>query len=96
MPLEQVEGKEVETIEGLAPDGELHPVQQAFVDVEALQCGYCVPGMIMSTVAFLRRKGVPTKGDVLAELNGHLCRCCGYSRIKDAVFTAAKLAREKR
>jgi aerobic-type carbon monoxide dehydrogenase small subunit (CoxS/CutS family) len=89
------DGKKIETIEGLAPDGKLHPVQQAFVEAEAMQCGYCVPGMVMSTVALLRRNASPDRSQIIEALNGNLCRCCGYTRILQAVENAAKASSSK-
>ena len=91
--LAQVEGKDVRTIEGVASGDELHPIQQAFVDVEAMQCGYCVPGMMMTAVELLSRKPDPSREEVVQGMNGHLCRCCGYLRIVDAVLAAAELGR---
>jgi len=85
-------GKSITTIEGLATgnDGDtLHPVQQAFLADKAFQCGYCTPGMIMATVALLKRTPSPSDADVRAAINGHLCRCCGYDNIVAAVRTAA-------
>jgi aerobic-type carbon monoxide dehydrogenase small subunit (CoxS/CutS family) len=87
--IEEVKGARIETIEGLAHGAELHPVQQAFVTENAMQCGYCVPGMIMTTVALLRRTPRPTHEEVIAALNGNLCRCCGYVNVLQAVQTAA-------
>jgi aerobic-type carbon monoxide dehydrogenase small subunit (CoxS/CutS family) len=88
--LTEAAGHSVETIEGLAPAGGLHPVQEAFVREGAMQCGYCVPGMIMTTVALLRRTPHPTKQEIVAALNGNLCRCCGYVNILKAVERAAQ------
>ena len=87
--LKSVSGKKIETIESLAVDGRLHPVQEAFLQEEAMQCGYCVPGMIMSTVALLRNKGTPTREEIVRGLNGNLCRCCGYVNLLNAVERAA-------
>jgi aerobic-type carbon monoxide dehydrogenase small subunit (CoxS/CutS family) len=84
------EGAKIETIEGLAQGETLHPVQQAFLDAEAMQCGYCVPGMIMSTIALLRDKPKPSRAEIIETLNGNLCRCCGYSNIIAAVERAAR------
>jgi aerobic-type carbon monoxide dehydrogenase small subunit (CoxS/CutS family) len=77
------------TIEGLADGERLHPVQQAFLDVNALQCGYCTPGMVMAAVALLERTPAPTNADVARALEGHLCRCGTYPRIAAAVAAAA-------
>jgi aerobic-type carbon monoxide dehydrogenase small subunit (CoxS/CutS family) len=88
-----VVGKTVTTIEGLEGDS-LHPVQRAFLEAEAFQCGYCTPGMIIATVDLLRRKPAPDNGDIRTALNGHLCRCCGYVRIVDAVKRAAEVTRK--
>ncbi len=84
-------GKEVLTIEGLAEGDALHPVQQAFLDEWAFQCGSCTPGMILTTVALLRRTPDPTDEQILSALNGNLCRCCGYLKILKAVRRAAQL-----
>jgi aerobic-type carbon monoxide dehydrogenase small subunit (CoxS/CutS family) len=85
------------TIEGLARDGRLHPVQQAFVDAQAFQCGFCTPGMIMGAAALLSRQQRPTDDDVRTALDGHLCRCGTYPRIVQAVRAAAAvMAREAR
>lgn len=85
-----VNGKKVETIESLAVNGKLHPVQEAFLAEEAMQCGYCIPGMIMSTVGLLRSKPAPTRDDIIQALNGNLCRCCGYVNLLNAVERAAR------
>jgi len=85
-----VEGKRITTIEGLAPGGGLHPVQQAFLDADALQCGYCTPGMILGAVALLSRNPDPSEAEIAASLNGHICRCGTYPRIVRAVRAAAK------
>lgn len=81
---------EVMTIEGLAPDGELHPIQAAFIEEGAVHCGYCTPGMILSTKALLDRNPAPADGDIRLALEGNLCRCTGYNRIVKAVASAAK------
>lgn len=87
--MDEVEGRKIETIEGLAAGDKLHPVQQAFVAEGAMQCGYCVPGMIMATVGLLRRNAAPTKAEIISGLNGNLCRCCGYENVVKAVERAA-------
>jgi aerobic-type carbon monoxide dehydrogenase small subunit (CoxS/CutS family) len=92
--VESVQGKRVETIEGLGKNGQLHPVQAAFLEEEAMQCGYCVPGMIMSTVALLRENSSPTREEIVQALNGNLCRCCGYTNLLKAVERAAKGGRK--
>ena len=92
--MDEVEGRKIETIEGLANGDTLHPVQEAFVKEGAMQCGYCVPGMIMATVGLLRRNAKPTKAEIIAGLNGNLCRCCGYLNIVKAVERAAESAKE--
>jgi aerobic-type carbon monoxide dehydrogenase small subunit (CoxS/CutS family) len=79
----------ITTIEGLETDGVLHPVQQAFVDREALQCGYCTPGMIMSAVALLKSTPRPTRERIVAAMNGNVCRCGVYPRIVDAILAAS-------
>ncbi|MBI4907429.1 MAG: (2Fe-2S)-binding protein [Acidobacteria bacterium] len=82
--------KPVITIEGLARNGRLHKVQQAFLDGGAFQCGYCTPGMILEAVALLEERPSPTDGDVRRGMDGHICRCGTYPRIVDAVLVAAK------
>ncbi len=84
-------GREVTTIEGLANGDELHPVQRAFVERWAIQCGFCTPGMVMSAVALLAANPHPTEGDVREALAGNLCRCTGYAKIVEAVQYAAEL-----
>ena len=84
-------GKRVQTIEGLATGNELHPVQRAFCDAMAYQCGYCTPGMIMASVALLERNPKPSEQQVKEALDTHLCRCCGYVNIVSAVQRAAEL-----
>ena len=86
----QADGSEVTTIEGLAQDGELHPMQRAFHEEHALQCGYCTPGMIMSAVYLLEQNPDPSEQEVRLGLEGNLCRCTGYQNIVNAVLTAAK------
>ena len=93
-PASDVMDKSVTTIEGVERDGNLHPAQQAFLDEEAFQCGYCTPGMIVATVALLRRNPSPTDEQIRQAMNQHLCRCCGYARTLSAVRRAAELARK--
>lgn len=85
-----VEGKDVLTIEGLATDGRLHPLQQAFADHGALQCGYCTPGMIMNAYALLQTKKQPSREMIVAEMEDNLCRCGAHPRIVAAIEDAAK------
>jgi aerobic-type carbon monoxide dehydrogenase small subunit (CoxS/CutS family) len=87
-PIRTVEGRRITTIEGLAA-GSLHPVQQAFIDENAMQCGYCTPGMVLRTVALLANNPKPTDAQIVEGLNGNLCRCTGYHRIVAAVRRAA-------
>jgi nicotinate dehydrogenase subunit A len=84
---------QIVTIEGLAPSGTLHPVQQAFLDVEAFQCGYCTSGMVMATVALLRGNPSPTDADIARVLDRNVCRCGTYPRIVKAVKLAAERLR---
>ena len=86
----QLEGRTVLTIEGLASNGELHVIQQAFVEHGGVQCGFCTPGMILATLDLLRRIPDPTREEVRRELSGNLCRCTGYQKIVDAVMAAAR------
>ena len=89
----EADGLEVTSIEGLALDGELHPMQQAFHEKHGLQCGFCTPGMVMSAVELVRRKPDATEKDIRGWLEGNLCRCTGYHNIVRAVEAAAKAAR---
>lgn len=89
LPVRDVNGKEVITIEGLGKDGRLHPVQQAFVDHEALQCGFCTPGMIMNATALLRKNPEPTRQQIIEGMEDNLCRCGAHIRIIQAIETAA-------
>ena len=85
----QAEGVEVTTVEALARGGPLHPLQEAFRDHHALQCGFCTPGMLLAAVDLLARNPAPTAAEVREDLSGNLCRCTGYGRIVDAVLDAA-------
>jgi aerobic-type carbon monoxide dehydrogenase small subunit (CoxS/CutS family) len=87
--LQAVAGRAVTTIEGLEKDGRLHPVQQAFLDAGAMQCGYCTAGMIMSGVALLARRSEPEKADIARAMEGNVCRCGTYPRIVAALHAAA-------
>jgi len=86
----ECEGAQVLTIEGLRENGELHPIQQAFVEHGAIQCGFCTPGMIMASYALLRANPSPTQEEVQRALEGNLCRCTGYRKIIDAVLSLAR------
>ena len=86
----QAEGAQVTTIEGLARDGKLHPVQEAFRENHGLQCGFCTPGMIMTAVDMIRRKGVMDRDTVRHELEGNICRCTGYVNIVSSIVDASE------
>jgi aerobic carbon-monoxide dehydrogenase small subunit len=86
----QADGSDVTTIEGLARDGELHPVQQAFHETHALQCGYCTPGFVMAAVSLLNENPSPSEEQIREGLEGNLCRCTGYHNIVRAVEAAAR------
>ena len=89
-------GAEITTIEGLAPGGDLHPLQAAFVEHGAVQCGFCTPGMILAAKALLDRTPNPSKDEIAHALAGNLCRCTGYKKIIEAVGSAAKTMRGRR
>ncbi len=89
-PVAAADKKAITTIEGLAPEGSLHPVQEAFREVGAMQCGYCTSGMILSAVALLQENPNPTDDQIVASMNGNICRCNGYVKIMNAVRRAAK------
>ncbi len=91
----EIEGQEVTTVEGLAKSGELHPLQQAFLDNAAVQCGYCTPGMLMASKALLDRNPDPTEEEIRFWLAGNLCRCTGYDKIVRAVKDAATRVRQQ-
>jgi carbon-monoxide dehydrogenase small subunit len=86
----QAAGSEVTTIEGLSSDGELHPVQRAFVDQHGLQCGFCTPGVVLTAVDLLSRDGDPDEATIRRALRGNLCRCTGYHSIVDSIRAAAR------
>ena len=86
--ISEVAGALVETVEGLSRNGQLHSVQQAFIDKQGMQCGYCVPGHIMTAVAFVRDNPNASRQDVVAAMSEHICRCCNYSNILAAVQQA--------
>lgn len=89
VPLSEASGKAITTIEGLAPAGQLHPVQAAFLEAEAFQCGYCTPGMVMGAAALLASNAKPGKDEIVRQMSGHICRCGTYPRILAAVQRAA-------
>ncbi len=93
---EQVNGRRVETIEGLGTPASPHPLQQAFMDTGAIQCGFCTPGMILSAAALLNKNPSPGKAEIQKALSGNLCRCTGYVKIIEAVELAAARMREER
>jgi carbon-monoxide dehydrogenase small subunit len=86
----QADGAKIETVEGLAQDGELTALQQAFSDHHALQCGYCTPGMLMSATALLRQNGSPSEDEIRRGIQGNICRCTGYVNIVEAIKAAAE------
>ena len=88
-----VAGKKITTIEGLSGNGALHPVQQAFIDADAMQCGYCTPGMILSGAALLDRNPNPSRDDIVRAMEGNICRCGTYPRIVEAMRLASMAAR---
>jgi len=89
-PVEDVDGAEVVTIEGLAQNGKLHPIQQAFIDHDAMQCGFCTSGMIMKAYSFLAENYQPTQDEIIAAMDDNLCRCGSHVRIVQAIQTAAR------
>ncbi len=93
LPVASVAGKSVETVEGLGAADRPHPIQQAFLDEQAGQCGYCLSGILMATKALLARNAQPTRADVVAALDDHLCRCGAHTRIVRAVLRAAAAVR---
>jgi aerobic-type carbon monoxide dehydrogenase small subunit (CoxS/CutS family) len=89
-PIREVRGKEVITIEGLAKNGKLHPLQKAFMKHDALQCGFCTPGMILKAYSLLLHNTEPSRGEIIKGMDGNLCRCGAYMRIIQAIETAAQ------
>src|SRR5512140_1151155 len=89
LSMKEIAGKEIVTIEGLAPDGKLHPLQERFMEHDALQCGFCTPGMILSAYALLRKNPHPTRDEILRGMNGNLCRCGAHKRIVEAIQSAS-------
>jgi len=91
----EAQGKDILTVEGLARNGQLHPLQQAFVEYGAIQCGFCTPGMLLSVKALLDENPQPTKVEIKEALSGNLCRCTGYAKIIKAVEVAAQKMQER-
>jgi len=89
VPALKAQGREVMTVEGLAPLGKLHPLQKAFVEHGAVQCGYCTPGMLMSAKALLDHNPDPTEDEIRLAISGNLCRCTGYAKIVEAIQAAS-------
>jgi carbon-monoxide dehydrogenase small subunit len=89
----EVEGKDIVTIEGLAQDGILHPLQQAFMDAGAVQCGFCTPGIILAAKAFLDSNPHPTESEIRQGISGNLCRCTGYDKIVRAIMSVSRSQR---
>lgn len=92
----QAEGSEITTIEGLEKDGKLHPVQKAYMDVGAVQCGFCIPGMVLSTKALLDKNENPSEDEIREGLSGNLCRCTGYSKMMDATKLSKEYLEEEK
>ncbi|MDD4034143.1 MAG: (2Fe-2S)-binding protein [Candidatus Cloacimonadaceae bacterium] len=92
LKLKDVLGKQIITIEGISdPDGSLHPLQQAFIDAGAIQCGFCTPGMVLSALALLLKNHHPSRAEIREAIKGNICRCTGYQQIVDAVEAAAHI-----
>jgi len=89
MPVSSVKGKDVTTIEGLEQDGKLHPVQKAFMEHDALQCGFCIPGQVLNAVGLLNKNPQPTREQIIRGMNNNFCRCGAHTRILDAIQSAA-------
>ena len=94
VPMSEAAGLKITTIEGLASGDRLHPVQEAFLAEGAIQCGYCTPGMVLSTVALLEKNPRPTEEEIIRWMDGNLCRCCGYVKITSAIRRAARQGSE--
>jgi nicotinate dehydrogenase subunit A len=96
MPVGRVAGKQITTIEGLEKDGQLHPLQQAFIDADAMQCGYCTSGMIMAGMGLLKRNPKPSREEIVKYMDRNVCRCGTYQRIVKAIEIASGTAKEVR
>lgn len=90
MPAVQADGKNITTIAGLSDNGELHPIQKRFIEHDAVQCGYCTPGMVLSAKALLDNNPKPTEEEVKIAISGNICRCTGYQQIVEAIMAAAE------
>lgn len=90
----QAEGKEILTIEGMKNGNEIHPIQRAYLDAGAVQCGYCIPGMVLATKVILDKNGNPSEEEIREGISGNLCRCTGYTKIVDAVQKASEYIKE--
>ena len=90
LPIKEVEGKEVITIEGMVKNGDLHPLQKAFMEHDALQCGFCTPGMILTAYSLLLKNPNPSREEIIEEMNDNLCRCGAHNRIVQAIETAVR------
>ena len=91
--VESVDGRKITTIEGISQNGKLHPIQEALLAENAFQCGYCTPGMVMGLAGVLDQKPVPPDDQIISRMQGHLCRCCGYPNLVNAIRRAAEQAR---
>lgn len=89
-PAVSVQGKSVVTVEGLGKEGDLHPVQRVFLEIDAFQCGYCASGMVVTAVAFLERNPSPSREEIVEAMNGNICRCCTYPTIVEAIYQAGR------
>jgi aerobic-type carbon monoxide dehydrogenase small subunit (CoxS/CutS family) len=96
MPVGKVAGKQITTIEGLEKDGQLHPVQEAFIEADAMQCGYCTSGMIMAGVGLLKKNPKPSREEIVKHMDRNMCRCGTYQRIVKAIEIASNSAKEVR
>ncbi len=90
IPVKEIKGSEIITIEGVARRGQLHPLQKAFIEYDALQCGFCTPGMILGAYSLLIENALPTEAEIIQGMNDHLCRCGAHQRIVQAILRAAR------